>query len=207
MHIKKLKLVFNFLGIVVLFIIFSYYTKYNYPYLTPKNIDINNNSIFNSNNNFNLDNLNLNNNLNNVSANYSSQDRNWFISIPKINLECIEIKDSIESDILENYIGHFPTSSMFDGNVCLAAHNAGFKHNYFCNLIHLDIGDEIIYSYLGNIKKYYVSNKYTIDENDFNMLNNEQKDKITLVTCVSGSPELRLCIEGLSKEEFSDKNL
>ena len=65
---------------------------------------------------------------------------------------------------MENYIGHFPISSYYNGNVCLAAHNSGFLINYFKDLNTLEYNDEIKYNYYGNIKVYKVTEKYIVDE-------------------------------------------
>lgn len=124
----------------------------------------------------------------------------WTLTIEKINLINVPIKDSVEEDILENYIGHFPISSYYNGNVCLAAHNSGFFINYFKDLNTLEYNDEIKYNYYGNIKVYKVTEKYIVDEEDLNVLAVDFKDKMTLITCITGSPSKRLCIEAISKE-------
>ena len=124
----------------------------------------------------------------------------WTLTIEKINLISVPIKDSVEEDILENYIGHFPISSYYNGNVCLAAHNSGFLINYFKDLNTLEYNDEIKYNYYGNIKVYKVTEKYIVDEEELNVLAVDFKDKMTLITCITGSPSKRLCIEAISKE-------
>lgn len=186
MHIRRVQLCICILLIIVLFIFYSYIVLDKD--ISPKKINIENLTKFNL-----------------YSNDLLIQEQDWFISIPKINIERAKIKENIDNDILENYIGHFPSSSIFNGNICLAAHNNGFKNNYFKDLINLEENDEIIYNYLGNLKSYYVKNKYYISENDFNMINIDTYDKITLITCVSGSPELRLCVEAYSGKEKDEK--
>ena len=58
----------------------------------------------------------------------------WKIEIPKINLNA-EIKDGVDQENLNKYVGHFEESGYISGNICLAAHNRGYKVNYFQNLI------------------------------------------------------------------------
>lgn len=124
----------------------------------------------------------------------------WYLTIPKINLKKIPIKDGITSDILENYIGHFPISSFQKGNVCLAAHNDGYNTNYFSEIDKLEVGDEIYYHYFNIEKVYIVKEKYVISENNFNQLDLDSNEKITLITCIKDSPSKRLCIQAISKE-------
>ena len=126
-------------------------------------------------------------NLNNVNLYQENKvfiQQNWNLSIPKLNLNNIPIKDSICDNILEKYIGHFPTSSFFYGNVCLAAHNAGFVCNYFQDLPLLEDGDKIEYNYFNLQRQYVVSRKYIINENDLCVLNLDNLDKLTLITCI-----------------------
>ena len=74
------------------------------------------------------------------------------------------------------------------------------KMNYFKDLNTLEYNDEIQYNYYGNIKVYKVTEKYIVDEEELNVLAVDFKDKMTLITCITGSPSKRLCIEAISKE-------
>lgn len=133
------------------------------------------------------------------------QDENtWYLSIPKIGIDEIEIQESVEDIILENYIGHFSFSSYLRGNVCLAAHNAGFKNNFFQNLYQLERDDEIIYFYQGIKKVYRVEEILTIDDKDYSNFYTDKTDRLTLITCISGAPSSRLCIKAIAKEEDND---
>lgn len=144
--------------------------------------------------------INLENiNLNQDDKTFIQKDE-WTLSIPNLNLYNIPIIDSIEVDKLEDYIGHFPISSYLKGNICLAAHNDGFRNNYFKDINKLCTGDKIIYSYNNIEKSYDVERIYTISSTDFSFLNLDQKDKLTLVTCISNSPHMRLCVEAVNKE-------
>ncbi len=124
----------------------------------------------------------------------------WFLSIPKINLNNIEIHESVDDEILRKYIGHFEFTSYLEGNVCLAAHSSGYENSYFKDLYLLETSDEIIYTYKEVTKTYIVTEKYIISQNDFSILEDNGNSELTLITCVSGSPDLRLCIKAISKE-------
>lgn len=46
------------------------------------------------------------------------------IRIDKINLEA-PIKEGSDQEVLKSYVGHIEDTAIYDGNVCLAAHNRG----------------------------------------------------------------------------------
>ena len=93
---------------------------------------------------------------------FIQKDNLWSLTIPSINLKNAEIKESVDSNVLENYIGHFEFSSYFNGNVCLAAHNSGYNNNYFSSLNLVQKGQSLIYSYCVNSREYVVSDKLII---------------------------------------------
>lgn len=140
------------------------------------------------------------NNINLYQENKVFIQENWFLTIQKLDLIKVPIREKVTEETLEKYIGHFPTTAYLNGNICLAAHNAGFSVNHFQKLSQLENGDEIEYTYGNYTKKYVVKNKNIIDERDFTSLIDCNYDKLTLITCISGSPSKRLCIEAIYKE-------
>ena len=125
----------------------------------------------------------------------------WELEIPKINLKAT-IAQGTTDEILNKYIGHFVESEVLEGNIALAAHNRGYDVNYFSRLKELEIGDEVIYYYRNEIKKYIVYSKEIIKDTNFEVIeNNENKDNIlTLITCVENMPELRRCIKCIEEK-------
>lgn len=77
---------------------------------------------------------------------YQTQDNNWQLEIPKIKLKA-EIREGTDSENLNKYIGHFTETVKENGNIGLAAHNRGYKVNYFENIKKLAKGDKIYYYY------------------------------------------------------------
>lgn len=138
--------------------------------------------------------------INTEEKNDSTSNFEWKIEIPKINLNA-NIVEGTSQEILNEYVGHFSETSCYDGNVGLAAHNRGYKVNYFEKLKELEIGDEIIYKYNGKIKKYLVEVKEIIKETDWSYLETTENNRITLITCVEDLPEYRRCIQGVEKKE------
>ena len=78
-------------------------------------------------------------------------------------------------------------------------HNRGYEKNYFERLKELEDGDVIIYNFQDFKKEYIVTDNLIIEDTDWTYLENTQENKITLITCIVGKPQLRLCIQGTEK--------
>ena len=119
------------------------------------------------------------------------------LTIPKIDLFDIKICESVELETLSYAIGHFENTNIYEGNVGLASHNAGTSANYFANINKLNIGDEIYYTTRYGTKKYLVNDIQQISSYDWSKLESSDKNMITLITCISGVPDMRLCVQGV----------
>lgn len=134
-------------------------------------------------------------------VNFKSMTSEWTLTIPKIGLVSIVIKEGTSPDVLNEYIGHFETTKKESGNIGLAAHNRGYKVNYFENVKELEIGDYIIYTYQGKSKKYKVIIKENISSYDWSYLQETLDNRITLITCIDNRPDLRLCVQAVESKE------
>lgn len=123
----------------------------------------------------------------------------WKITIPKISLDA-EISEGTSQEIMDQFVGHFEETSKTIGNIGLAAHNRGYKVNYFSEIKKLKEGDEIIYKYYDFEKTYIVVKNKIIKDTDWSNLENTNENKITLITCVENEPEYRRCIQGVEKQ-------
>lgn len=131
--------------------------------------------------------------------NQKEEKLEWIIEIPSILLKA-EIAEGTNKEVMDKYVGHFEETSKISGNVGLAAHNRGYPVNYFENIRKLKIGDEIIYTYKKNIKKYKVNKIEIIKDTNWNYLKENQKENlITLITCIENEPEYRRCIQGIEE--------
>ena len=139
----------------------------------------------------------VSNSLNNQTNPQESQQETeeWYIEIPIINLKA-NIKEGTEKETLDDYVGHFEETQKENGNIGLAAHNRGYKNNYFENIKKLKEDDSIFYNYKGKTKEYKVEKISIIKDTDWNCLENTEKNIITLITCVENQPEYRRCIQG-----------
>lgn len=120
----------------------------------------------------------------------------WQIEIPKINLVA-PIAEGTSTNIMNEYVGHFEETPKNKGNIGLAAHNRGYKINYFRDLKLLQKGDLIIYTYNGEISKYSVNELGIIKDIDWSKLESSSQDKLTLITCLEDEPEYRRYIQAV----------
>ena len=130
------------------------------------------------------------------SQNNTTVQEIWQIEIPKINLVA-PIAEGTSANIMNEYVGHFAETPKNKGNIGLAAHNRGYKVNYFQDLKLLQKGDLIIYTYNGKISKYSVDELGIIKDTDWSKLENNNQDKLTLITCLEDEPEYRRYIQAI----------
>lgn len=133
------------------------------------------------------------------SADISNGDIIGLILIPKINIEA-PIREGTSQKIMENSVGHFIESDYWDGNVSLASHNSGTSAHFFEKINLLEINDKIIYKTVNGTKKYKVQYISKIKNTDWSMVNKKidnENNTITLITCINGQPDYRLCVRGI----------
>lgn len=126
----------------------------------------------------------------------------WRILIPKIDLDA-PILEGTSKEVLRRGVGHFVTTSKWNGNVVLAGHNRGYKYNFFQEIKRLEIGDRIEYQTEQGTRTYKVMGKRSIKETDLSCLENTKENYLTLITCLENMPEYRICIQ--AKEIKSNK--
>ena len=131
----------------------------------------------------------------NISEEPDELKTDWYLEIPIISLKA-NIEEGTTKEVMDNYIGHFEETSKNYGNVGLAAHNRGYKNNYFSRLKELKEGDEIIYKEEIFYKKYKVIKNIIIKDTNWDYLQPTEENYITLITCVENEPQYRRCIQG-----------
>ena len=112
------------------------------------------------------------------------------ITIPALNNRVASVRPGVALPTLNNYVGHFSNTSMWDGNIALASHNRG-PGSFFAGIWTLQPGDRIIYETTMGVRIFEVVSVNQISENDLANLDHSHDNTITLVTCVYGQPSLR----------------
>ena len=120
------------------------------------------------------------------------------LTIEKIGLNAT-VKDGTSDEILLNYIGHIEETATYDGNVGLAAHNRGCENSYFARINELEKGDIIKYKTKFFDRVYVVDNIQVIYETDWSLLESTKENKLSLITCIAGKKEQRLCVQATEK--------
>ena len=120
------------------------------------------------------------------------------LTIEKIGLNAT-VKEGTSERILLNYIGHIEETSTYDGNVGLASHNRGCENSYFARINELEKGDIITYKTKFFERTYIVDNIQVIYETDWSLLQSTEENKLSLITCIAGKKEQRLCVQATEK--------
>lgn len=124
------------------------------------------------------------------------------LSIPtlKLTVNVYEADDKMEA--MEKGAAHFKSTSAWDGNVGISAHNVNFNgtDGYFKNLYTLKIGDNITYETALGTRNYSVTAVKNIPAYDWNSLSRNTENRLTLITCISGQPEKRLMVQAVEKQ-------
>lgn len=116
------------------------------------------------------------------------------LSIPAIGLT-VKVVQGTDSAALSKGAGHFPDTSIWDGNVCLAAHNRGVN-SYFGKIHTLNIGDSIVLTTKEGTRTYSVTSVEKVSETDISGTAAASGNQITLYTCVKNERDYRWCVKG-----------
>ena len=114
------------------------------------------------------------------------------IEIPTLGLSA-RIYQGTDSKTLAKGVGHFEDTSIWDGNVCLAAHNRG-ANSYFGQIHTLDIGDKITLTTKLGTRTYKVTDVFKVSETDRGGLADSGENMLTLYTCVRNQRDQRWCV-------------
>ncbi len=119
------------------------------------------------------------------------------LRIPAIGLE-VKIYQGTDNATLRKGVGHFKESSIWDGNVALAAHNRG-ANNYFGKIHTLRNGNSVQLKTKLGTREYEVYSVSKISNSNTDVINQTMQNEITLVTCVRNQPEYRWCVKAREK--------
>ena len=114
------------------------------------------------------------------------------LEIPALDLN-VRIYQGTDSKTLAKGVGHFEDTSIWEGNVCLAAHNRG-ANSYFGQLHTLDIGDRIKLTTKLGTRTYKVTDVFKVSETDRSGLADSGENMLTLYTCVRNQRDQRWCV-------------
>ncbi|RGX56803.1 class D sortase [Anaerotruncus sp. AF02-27] len=123
------------------------------------------------------------------------------LSIPKISLTApvYETEDGGELEGMTRGVAHFAITSAWDGNIGLSSHNVVPEGAiaYFGQLHLLKEGDRITYKTALGERSYTVSEVKEIPQDNWDYLMRTEDNRITLITCITGKPNLRLMVQAV----------
>ena len=114
------------------------------------------------------------------------------LEIPSLGLS-VPIYQGTDSKTLAKGVGHFEDTSIWEGNVCLAAHNRG-ANSYFGQIHTLNIGDKITLTTKLGTRTYKVTDVSKVSETDRGGLADSGENMLTLYTCVRNQRDQRWCV-------------
>ena len=121
------------------------------------------------------------------------------LKIPAIGLN-VKIVQGTDSAALKKGVGHFEETSIWNGNVGLAAHNRG-TNSYFGKIHTLEAGDEITLTTREGTRTYEVTSVAKVTETDRSSLENTSNNCLTLYTCVRDERDLRWCVRAVESTD------
>lgn len=127
-----------------------------------------------------------------TSALYYSSGYLGTLKIPALDLS-VKVYQGTDSKTLAKGVGHFEETSIWNGNVALAAHNRGVN-NYFGQIHTLEIGEKITLTTKLGTRTYKVTNVCKVSETDRSGLAASSENMLTLYTCVRNQRDARWCV-------------
>ena len=120
------------------------------------------------------------------------------LSIPRLGVN-VRIYEGTSSAELARGAGHFISTSIWDGNVCVAGHNRG-DNCYFGDIHTLNVGDKITLMTKLGTRTYSVAEVKKISETDNSDTAPTSENCITLFTCVRNEREYRWCVRAIADD-------
>ncbi len=119
------------------------------------------------------------------------------LKIPAIGLS-VRVYEGTDSGTLAKGAGHFPGTSIWDGNVCVAGHNRGVRDD-FGDLHTLKPGDTVTWTTKLGTRPYEVVSVEKVLETDTSGTTSTSDNRLTLYTCVKNQRAYRWCVTAVAK--------
>ncbi len=123
------------------------------------------------------------------------------LKVPAIGLS-VKVYQGTDSKTLAKGAGHFAETSIWDGNICVAAHNRGVNA-HFGKIHTLEPGDTITLTTKLGTRTYSVSSVEKVSETDTSGTTATSDNRITLYTCVRDERDFRWKVTAM---EVSNSN-
>lgn len=121
------------------------------------------------------------------------------ISIPAIGIKNYYLWEGETTASMSKGLGHFSSTSVWNGNVGLCGHNRGSTY-VIGKIKDLDVGDKITYTTSQGTRTYKVETVTKIQNDDWSYLGATADNRITLITCVAGDSSRRWCVQAVETD-------
>lgn len=120
------------------------------------------------------------------------------LAIPSLGIQ-MRVWEGETNQSMAKGLGHYRSTSGWDGNVGICGHNRGAKY-VIGTIKDLKVGDVITYTTAYGTRTYQVSSVNTILNTDWSYLQATADNRVTLTTCLANHPEYRVCVQAIEKK-------
>ena len=117
------------------------------------------------------------------------------LKIPSLNIN-MKVWEGETSTSMAKGLGHYSSTSGWDGNVGVCGHNRGAKYT-IGSIKNLKAGDTITYTTIYGTRTYEVVLVKTISSSDWSYLQATTDNRITITTCLANQPSKRVCVQAV----------
>lgn len=115
------------------------------------------------------------------------------VKIPSLKID-MKVWEGETATSMKKGLGHYTSSSAWNGNVCVCGHNRGAKY-VIGSIKDLNQGDTITYTTIYGTRTYQVTTVQIISNTDWSYLQSTADNRITLTTCLADHPESRVLVQ------------
>jgi len=120
------------------------------------------------------------------------------VKIPSLDIN-IKVWEGETNASMKKGMGHYSSTSAWDGNVGVCGHNRGAKY-VIGDIKNLEIGDTITYITVYGTRTYEVTMVKKISNTDWSYLQATTDNRITITTCVAGDSSQRWVVQAVEKK-------
>ncbi len=120
------------------------------------------------------------------------------VKIPSLKIN-MKVWEGETAESMKKGLGHYSSTSAWDGNVSVCGHNRGSKY-VIGSIKNLKQGDIITYTTIYGTRTYQVTTVQIISNTDWSYLQSTADNRITLTTCLADHPESRVLVQAVEKK-------
>ena len=122
------------------------------------------------------------------------------VQIPSLSIS-MKVWEGESASSMNKGLGHYISTSAWNGNVGLCGHNRGAKY-VIGSIKDLKTGDTITYTTRYGTRTYEVSTVKKISNTDWSYLQSASDNRITLTTCVANDSSQRWVVQAVEKNKI-----